>query len=59
LTGTRSGRELGLALRRAGCRGAGYRGAFDGHIVSNPPLLIDVFESHFRGQRYCLRRGTE
>lgn len=54
LTGTRSRRELCLALHRAG-----YHGALAGHIVSNSPLLITVSESHFRGQRYRLRRCTE
>jgi hypothetical protein len=54
LTDTRSRRELCLALHRAG-----YHGALAGHIVSNSPLLINVSESHFRGERYRLHRCTE
>jgi hypothetical protein len=52
--GTRSGRELGLALQHAG-----YSGALARHVVRTSPLLVNVAQSRFRGQRYRLRRCTE
>jgi hypothetical protein len=54
VSGTRSRHDLCIALRRAG-----YPGALARHIVRASPLLIDVPQPRFRGQRYRLRWCTE
>ena len=54
LRGTRSRRDLCLALRRAG-----YPGVLARHVVRLSPLLVDVPPPRARRQRYRLRRWFE
>jgi hypothetical protein len=54
LDGTRSRPDLCTALRRAG-----YAGAHARHVARTSPLLIDVPQPRYWGQRYRLRKCTE